>query len=417
MSIKSALTDLAKKMPALRFVMREVRFAAARAAYLPRRINGKPDPELFLFESYNGHAYACSPRAIYEAMLRDSRFDSCRFVWAFKEPGGRTLPDTARTSLVTSGSAEYFDICSKAGYIVINSSFAEGVTLKKGQTLLQTWHGTPLKRLGFDLDKTGGDKLNSVRDNRRRYALNAKRFSYLISPSPECSRRLRTAFGLDRLGKQDIIRETGYPRNDMLYTATQSDIAAIRERFGIAEGKRVALYAPTYRDNAHQSGVGYIGESMLDFDKLRKALGEDWVILFRPHYFIANAFDFSRYAGFVINAAETDEVSELYLISDVLITDYSSVFFDYANLRHPMIFYMYDMEQYSNEIRGFYSDCGELPGPMVHTQEALTEELLSLQNNPQIYADRFGEKYELFRRKYNPLDDGKAAERVLDLLR
>lgn len=412
MSIKSALTDLAKKIPALRFVMREVRFAAARAAYLPRRIKGTPDPELFLFESYNGHSYACSPRAIYEAMLRDSRFAGCRFVWAFKDPKSKTLPDTSRTSLVASGSAEYFDICSKAGCIIINSSFAEGVALKKGQTLLQTWHGTPLKRLGFDLDKTG-DKLNSIHDNRRRYALNAKRFTYLISPSPECSRRLRTAFGLDRLGKQDIIRETGYPRNDMLYTASRTDIAAIKKRFGIAEGKRVALYAPTYRDNAHQSGVGYIGENMLDFDELRKQLGEDWVILFRPHYFIANAFDFSRYEGFVINAAEADEVSELYLVSDVLITDYSSVFFDYANLRRPMIFYMYDEEQYSSEIRGFYSDCGELPGPIVHTQAHLTEELLSLDS----CFDRFGEKYDAFRQKYNPLDDGHAAERVLDLLR
>lgn len=412
MSIKSALTDLAKKLPALRFVMREVRFAAARAAYLPRRMKGKPDPQLFLFESYNGHSYACSPRAIYEAMLRDSRFDSCRFVWAFKNPSGKSLPETARTSCVVSGSAEYFDVCSKAGCIIINSSFAEGVTLKKGQILMQTWHGTPLKRLGFDLDKTG-DKLNSIHDNRRRYALNAKRFSYLISPSPECSRRLCTAFGLDRLGRQDIIRETGYPRNDMLYTASESDIAAIRARFGIAEGKRVALYAPTYRDNSHQSGVGYIGENMLDFDLLRQQLGEDWVILFRPHYFIANAFDFSRYAGFVINAAETDEVSELYLISDVLITDYSSVFFDYANLRRPMIFYMYDMEQYGNEIRGFYSDCDELPGPMVHTQERLTEELLSLGN----YTDRFGEKYAAFCEKYNPLDDGHAAERAIGLLR
>lgn len=411
MSIKSALTNLAKKMPALRFVMREVRFAAARASYLPRRIKGRPDSELFLFESYNGHSYACSPRAIYEAMLQDSRFDSCRFVWAFKNPEIKTLPDTARTSCVASGSAEYFDICSKAGCIIINSSFAEGVTLKKGQTLLQTWHGTPLKRLGFDLDKTG-DKLNSIHDNRRRYALNAKRFTYLISPSPECSRRLCTAFGLDKSGRQEIIRETGYPRNDMLYTASDADIAALRERFGIAEGKRVALYAPTYRDNSHQSGVGYIGENMLDFDLLRRQLGKDWVILFRPHYFIANAFDFSRYEGFVINAAEADEVSELYLISDVLITDYSSVFFDFANLRRPMIFYMYDMEQYGNEIRGFYSDCDELPGPMVHTQEALTGELLSLND----YFSRFGEKYDIFRKKYNPLDDGHAAERVLDLL-
>lgn len=413
MSIKAFLTETAKRNSALRYILREGRFALSRAAFLPVRLSASVDQRLVLFESYNGQSYACSPRAIYEHMLTDPDFDGWKFVWAFRNPDDKQLPDSVRTRKIVSGSREYLRVCAAAGSIVINSSFAEGVTLRPQQQLLQTWHGTPLKRLGCDLSPTaGGDRLNGARDNRRRYRLNASRFSHLLSPSPTCSERLRTAFDLDSLGKSDIIRETGYPRNDRLHDPSDEYILRLRRQFGIPDGKRVLLYAPTYRDDQHKSGVGYIGENMLDFDALRDRLGEDWVVLFRPHYFIANAFDFSRCEGFVINAAHHDEVAELFLCSDVLVTDYSSVLFDFANLGRPMLFYMYDIDRYRDDIRGFYSSPEELPGPIVHTQQELTSELLRLDE----YHERFGEKYASFCRKYTPLDDGCAAARAARLL-
>lgn len=413
MSLKAVFTDIAKSSPALRALMRGMRYAFERAKYLPVRLSSRTDDKLVLFESYNGQSYACSPRAIYEEMLNNPDFSDYRFVWAFKKPDEKALPDSARTEKTVSGSREYFRICAKAGAIVINSSFAEGVTLRKDQILLETWHGTPLKRLGFDLSPTAGDKLNSARDNRRRYALNAKRFTYLLSPSPACSQSLRSAFALDRFGKADIIRETGYPRNDMLVNADAEHIAVLRGKFGVPAGKRVMLYAPTFRDDKHVSGVGYTGSVMLDFDALRERIGGEWVVLFRPHYFIADSFDFSKYGGFVLNAAKADEIAELMLVSDVLITDYSSVMFDYANLRRPMLFYMYDFEQYRDEIRGFYFGVDELPGPIVKTQPELEEELDRLDE----YEARFGEKYSRFRVKYVPLDDGAAARRAAELLK
>jgi len=413
MSIKGFATELAKKSSMLRFLMREVRFAVSRAAFLPVRISSRPEKKLVLFESYNGQSYACSPRAIYEYMLTAEEFAGYRFVWAFKKPEEKQLPDSERTSKVVSGSREYMKLCASAGTIVINSSFAEGVKLRREQVLMQSWHGTPLKRLGCDLSPTaGGDQLNGAKDNRRRYRLNARRFTYLLSPSPTCSERLRSAFDLDALGKGDIIKETGYPRNDMLHTADERQISALRERFGIPEGKKVMLYAPTYRDNSHKSGVGYVGQNMLDFESLREQFGEEWVVLFRPHYFIANAFDFSRFEGFVLNAAHVDEVAELFLVSDVLITDYSSVLFDFANLQRPMLFYMYDIDEYRDDIRGFYSGCEELPGPIVRTQQELEEELGRLVE----YRARFGEKYDAFCSRYTPLDDGSSAKRAAELL-
>ena len=127
------------------------------------------------------------------------------------------------------------------------------------------------------------------------------------------------------------------------------------------------------------------------------------------YYFIANVFDFEKYKGFVYNVSEIDDVNELYIITDVLITDYSSVFFDYANLKRPMIFYMYDLEHYRDKSNGFYIDLDELPGNIVETQEDLEKEILALDKNFV-----YDEKYKKFNEKYNYLDDGNASMRVVN---
>ena len=142
---------------------------------------------------------------------------------------------------------------------------------------------------------------------------------------------------------------------------------------------------------------------------MQKELSEEYIILFRPHYFVANAFDFEKYNGFVYNVADIDDVNELYIISDVLITDYSSVFFDYANLHKPMIFHMYDLEHYRDESNGFYIDIKELPGKITRTDDELIDEILRV-SKEFVY----NQKYKKFNEKYNYLDDGNASERVVN---
>ena len=122
------------------------------------------------------------------------------------------------------------------------------------------------------------------------------------------------------------------------------------------------------------------------------------MILFRAHYFISNAFDFDKYRGFVYNVSDLDDINELYLISDILITDYSSVFFDYANLERPMLFYMYDYDTYKNEMRDFYFDVEDLPGPIIKEEEQLLEELKQIENIKKTYK----EKYDAFNDTFNP---------------
>ena len=168
------------------------------------------------------------------------------------------------------------------------------------------------------------------------------------------------------------------------------------------------LYAPTWRDNQHQSGVGYTYKTEVDFEKLQKELGQDYIILFRAHYLVANEFNFEKYKGFIYDVSKIDDINELYIISDILITDYSSVFFDYANLKKPIIFYMYDFEQYKNDIRGFYIDLKELPGNIAKTEDELIKEVRQISDN-----FKYNKTYEEFNRKYNYLDNGEATIRVV----
>ena len=139
---------------------------------------------------------------------------------------------------------------------------------------------------------------------------------------------------------------------------------------------------------------------------------KEYVILFSPHYFIANSIDLSKYKGFIINVAKYDEINELYLISDIIMTDYSSVFFDFANLKRPMLFYMYDYDLYQGSLRDFYISLDELPGPIAKTQDELED---NLKNIDKLFKENKS-KYEKFNKKYNYLDDGNASLRVIKVI-
>ena len=123
---------------------------------------------------------------------------------------------------------------------------------------------------------------------------------------------------------------------------------------------------------------------------------------------VANQFDFDAYKGFVYNASDYDDINELYVISDLLITDYSSVFCDYALLQRPMLFYMYDMEEYRDEMRGFYFSTEHLPGPVVKTEKELVESIDYVMNSKDYTCD-----YTDFNNEYNTLNDGRATERLV----
>ncbi|MDE6292145.1 MAG: CDP-glycerol glycerophosphotransferase family protein, partial [Bacilli bacterium] len=334
------------------------------------------DDKLCVFESFNGRKYSDSPKAVYLRMLEDKKYKDYHFVWAFANPENFSeLNNNPRTTVVQYGSDEYKKAYASAKYWFTPSRLPDYIVPKENQVYCQFWHGTPLKRLGFDIKTKGMNAMHTVKDWQKMYQYDASRYTYMVSPSKFTSDKYRSAFNLKAVGKENCILETGYPRNDALFKYTEKDIKKIKKDLGIPKNKKVILYAPTWRDNQHQAGVGYTYELGIDFDNFQKKFKDEYVILFTVHYLVASRMDLSKYKDFIINVSDYPDLNDLYIVSDMIITDYSSVFFDYANLKRPMLFYMYDLEIYKGNMRDFYFDLSELPGPIVEKEEDLYKEI------------------------------------------
>lgn len=408
--LKKNIRNILRHFPGLRLIARKVYSSVKSANYKRIAKTIQIDPKLIMFEVFMGRQYSCNPKAIYEYITGDSRFDDYRLVWAFRDvEKAKKIPELSRAEIVKMKSKEYFRTCAEAAFIITNSNLDNRISKQPGQTFIQTWHGTPLKKLRCDIEAESGNANNSLEEIKYRNDVDMIRYDYFISPSEFCTEKFTSAFNLKELDKEKIIIETGYPRNDILINYKPERINEIKYKYGIDPDKKIILYAPTFRDNRHD-GSGYVYDTHLDFDKLRYELGQDYIILFRAHYFVANQFNFEKYNGFVYDMSRLDDINELYLISDLLITDYSSVFFDYANLERPILFYMYDLEEYANEIRGFYFDLNILPGPIVKDEDNLILEIKRLENWEK------DEKYNSFNKRFNYLDDGRASRRVSEYI-
>lgn len=402
---KKIIFDISKKNKAFRVATRGARDVLYRAEMVLDRPTGAVDDKLIYFQTFSGRGYSDSPKAMYEYMMKAPEYKDYRFVWSFKEPERFEFLKNERTQVVKFRTKADNVALRTAKYWITNYRMLNHQYPRKDQVYVQCWHGTPLKRLGYDLEASD-NVMNSLKEIKSKYKSDAKKFSYIISPSPFTTEKFGSAWNLVETGQTDKIIEEGYPRNDRLINTTPEERTELRKKLGV-DDKKVILYAPTWRDNQHTSGQGYTYKTEVDFDKLREELGDEYIILFRAHYLVANSFDFEKYKGFVENVSNYSDINELYIAADILITDYSSVFFDYANLRRPVIFYMYDLEQYANELRGFYFSLDELPGPIVRDEAALIDAVRATDGwTPD-------EKYEQFCAKYNPKDDGHASERVL----
>ena len=409
--IKKIATDISKKNIFFRKTFRKLIYFKRKIKYLKYYYKYDVDDKMIFFEAYNGRNYACSPKALYEYMIKNKKFNDYKFVWAFKNVNQHKILKNKNTIVVKTNSKEYFKYLSLSKYWIVNSLIDVSIKKKKNQIYLQCWHGTPLKKLRYDIEVKGA-VLNTISEIRKRNDLDAIKFDYFISPSKFCTEKFISAFNLKKLGKDNIIVEKGYPRNDYLFNYKKEDIDKIKKLLKLPKGKKVILYAPTFRDNQHTSGVGYTYNLGINFDKMQKELSKDYIILFRTHYFVSNSFDFSKYEKFIYDVSYYDDINELYIISDLLITDYSSVFFDFANLKKPMIFYMYDLDDYKNNLRDFYFDLNILPGPIVKQEDDLIKEIKNIDNYDELYHD----KYIKFNEKFNYLDDGKSTERVVEVI-
>lgn len=328
----------------------------------------KVNSKRIMFIAYHGKGYLCNPKYIHIEISKDKRFDGFDLIWALN----KTSEKINDARIVKYRSFKYFYLLCTSKYWVSNCKLPSYYVKKKNQIYIQTWHGTPLKKLASDIEnnknKTFYRSEISWNEMIKSYDIDTRRYNYFISPNKYSTEIFKRCFKLD----ENIIKEIGYPRNDRLKNLSKKDINKIKEKFKI-KNKKIILYTPTWRDNQYNFRE-YTLDIKIDFYKWREKLGKEWVVLFKPHYLIKMKYDYEDLKDFVYIIDENIDITDLYIISDVLVTDYSSTFFDYGILERPIYFYMYDRKEYEEEIRGFYLDVDkDLPGPIFEDEELLIE--------------------------------------------
>ncbi|GAA1264410.1 hypothetical protein GCM10009665_62260 [Kitasatospora nipponensis] len=357
----------------------------------------KPLRDTVLYNVAQGGQYAGSPRAIHEELVR--RGLPLEHLWTVDDQQA-DLPQSARA--LRQWSPEWFEAMATAKYVVTSTHLPDFVTPRTGQVIVQTWMGTPLKRIGHDFEKIWFIDSNYLKSLDREVPTWGK----LVSGSSFATPVLQRAFQY-----QGEMLETGYPHNDVFFAPDREKRAAeVRTRLGLPEDKKVVLYAPTFREDRKRPHGGYQIDLRLDVDAAREALGEDQVLLVRPHANCHGVIPGSG-NGYVWDVSRYPDMADLLLIADVLITDYSASMFDFVNTGRPILFFTYDLEHYRDNLCGFTFDFEQqAPGPLLRTSEQVVAALGSLEK----VAEEHREAYAQFRTAYCDLDDGHAAARVVD---
>jgi CDP-glycerol glycerophosphotransferase (TagB/SpsB family) len=363
----------------------EVGRAAQQRLFAEYRSNRPPLEPAVFFESYYGNNVSCNPLGIDRA-LAAARPEVTRY-WSVAD-ASMAVPEGAVP--VIDGSAQWWHARAVSRVLVVNDWLRKRWSPRPGQTVLQTWHGTPLKKLA--LDKAG------VRLRARLASWGeGRRWNIMLAQNPFSAGIFRSAYAF-----RGPIWEEGYPRNDIV--ARGEGGAVVRERLGVAPGTTVVLYAPTWRDD-RPGAVDH-----LDVAAFARRLGPGFVTLIRGHSRTLRP-GASVAAPGVIDVTGYPEISELYLAADVLITDYSSVMFDFSVTGKPIFFYVPDFEHYRDRTRGFTFDLFPVaPGPVTTSLAELVDAVTDASAAAATHATR----YEEWRQRFNPRDDGHAGERVVE---
>jgi CDP-glycerol glycerophosphotransferase (TagB/SpsB family) len=335
------------------------------------------------FESFYGRNSTCNPRALDSVIAR--QYPQLTRLWGVVD-GSVPVPPGAIP--VIQGTREWWEARATSRFVIANDWLRRWFLPQPFQIVLQTWHGSMFKRIGLD-------RANLSKDKQQTLLREKVKWDVLLSQNRHSTEIFATAY--DWHGP---IMEEGYPRDDPLSVA---DGAEIRRRLGIGADKTAILYAPTWRENLTEM------VTFLDLERLCRDLGDDYVILLRGHSRTVEFGESVDVPG-VVDVTTYPEITELFLAADAMITDYSSVMFDFSVTMRPMIFFTPDLADYRDTLRGTYFDLEDLaPGPVLFSQDQVTEAIRTLDTQ----SERYRERYQRWHERFNQFDDGHSGERVV----
>ncbi|MEU5894060.1 bifunctional glycosyltransferase family 2 protein/CDP-glycerol:glycerophosphate glycerophosphotransferase [Streptomyces sp. NPDC047461] len=365
-----------------------LRIAALRLHYrVQRRLPLRADRAVFA--AYGNRGHGCNPGALERAFRTHA--PHIRTAWIAGAEHHHTIPTATRR--LRPGSAAYWTALARSKYLVNNTDFDHRLVKRPGQVFVQTQHGTPLKHMGLDLQErpaaARGMDFTALLDD-------VDKWDYLLSANRHTTLTWERVYP----GTYTTL-EYGYPRNDVFQQAASQDVRRLRESLGIPEGTVAILYAPTHRDYRRTQ------RPALDLDRVLRRLGPRFVVLARAHH--RHGGPLATSTGRIIDVTDHPSVESLCLASDALVTDYSSLMFDYANLDRPIVIHSDDREAYE-AARGTYFDLRAFPPGAVARSE---DELTDIFSTGHWRGSRSTQLRSAFRERFCPYDDGRAAERVV----
>lgn len=377
--------------------------------YLKFYESEKVDPKIILYESYWGRGMVDNPFALFKVMINDSRCSDMLHVWVLDDSEKddfkvRKYRGLKNVIFVERDSDDYYKYLASAGYLICNVTFPSLFIKKPGQTYINTWHGTPLKKMGYEMAGGNYGSRNMVR--------NFLHADYLVASNDILQDMYLVSYKMENIMPGKIIKE-GYPRNDLLFNTSQDDIFDELEYYGVEfdRSKKIILYAPTWKQTDKQDVI-IDADDLIDFKAELEAKidADNYQVLIKPHqHLYEKVKDREDFKGKMIPTSI--DTNELLSAVDILISDYSSIFFDYMALDRPILFYIKDLEEYTKS-RGLNMDIDSLPGPICDNIEGLAECIRDLNGATESYKDA----YKAMKERICPHDDGKASERVADCL-
>lgn len=408
-SVKKNTVEIAKEVnkPVNDYLRSKIR--RRNTAYAKLYKHCKVKKNVVLYEAFYGRGMLCNPYAIFKELLDNPKYKNLKHIWVLDKLSEHKeeiekYSKYSNVYFVESGKKPYLKALCTAKYLINNSTFLSYFVKKPEQIYINTWHGIPLKTLGYDqpLDKISVS--NTVR--------NFIQSDYLISANSFLTEIYTRAYKLDGIYKGKIIEE-GYPRLDTVVKTERKDVINLlkKENVKVDENKKIVLYAPTWKGRDFYNPDCDIND-YLELKQIieNKINCDEYQVLIKVHQAVYNRIrdEISEYP-FIVPA--TIDANVILSATDILISDYSSIYFDFLATGKPVLFYIPDVENYK-EYRGMYFGIDELPGPYTDSVEQIADWI----NDIDSVFDSVKEKYQKIQKWCCDFEPGKIATKIVKIV-